>query len=188
MALVYAFLADGLEEVECLAAADVLVRAGIEVKFISVSEKKEVTGTHGFRITADACIGDADLSAPDCYLLPGGQPGTEHLAECRALCDALLSAEKNGKRIAAICAAPTVPGRLGLLRGKRCTCYPGAANEEKLLGAEYTGLGVVTDGYVTTAKSVGFALDFGLDVASLLAGQAKADEVQDRMIYEKRIG
>ena len=79
MAEVYAFLADGLEEVECLAAVDVLIRGGVDVTLVSISDRREVTGSHGFHITADAVLDEVDLDRPDVYFLPGGMPGTKHL-------------------------------------------------------------------------------------------------------------
>lgn len=183
MAEVYAFLADGLEEVECLAAVDVLIRGGVSVKLISVSDKHEVTGSHGFRITADAVIGEVDLEQADMYFLPGGMPGTLHLGACERLCSALVKAESRGKRLAAICAAPSVLGGLGLLKGKKAVCYPGF--EEKLLGAIHTSEGVVTDGNVTTARGLGYALDLGLELLSLLTDSENAAKVKEAIQYDQ---
>ncbi len=182
MATVYAFLADGFEEVECLAAADVLVRAGVGVRLVSVTGKREVHGSHHFGIRADALIEKVDPLDADLLMLPGGQPGTENLYACKMLRDALLEADKKGKRIAAICAAPSILGRLGLLEGKRATCYPGY--EGTLTGAKLTGAGVVTDGKITTARGVGLAFDFGLEMVRLLAEPAVAASVAERMLYE----
>ena len=141
MALVYAFLADGLEEVECLTVADILIRAGIRVKLISIGDRKEVRGAHGFRIRTDDLLKNVDCSRADVLFLPGGQPGTDNLFSCRPLTEALQKASESGRRIAAICAAPSVLGRLGILEGKKATCYPGY--EDKLIGAKLTGAGVV---------------------------------------------
>ena len=131
MAEVYAFLADGSEEVECLAVADVLVRAGIKVTLVSISNNKEVTGSHGFTIVADTTIGEIDFEQADLLFLPGGMPGTKRLSECRPLCDALVKANEEGRRLAAICAAPSVLGGLGILKGKTATCYPGFEGEKQ---------------------------------------------------------
>ena len=108
MAVVYAFLADGLEEVECLATADVLIRAGVKVKLVSITGKKEVKGAHGFGIHADTLLHEIDPMKADLLFLPGGMPGTKNLMACRPLCDALVQADAAGKRLAAICAAPMV--------------------------------------------------------------------------------
>lgn len=183
MAEVYAFLADGLEEVECLATADVLIRAGVKVTLVSISDKKEVTGSHGFTVMADATIGEIDFKKADVLFLPGGMPGTRHLSECRALCDALVTANEEGRRLAAICAGPSVLGGLGILRGKKATCYPGF--EGALAGAEITGDGVVTDGNVTTARGLGYALDLGLELAGLLVDEKTASHIKTAIQYDQ---
>ena len=183
MAEVYAFLADGLEEVECLAAVDVLIRGGVSVKLISISDKRDVTGSHGFRITADAVLDEVDLDGADVYFLPGGMPGTTHLGNCKKLCDALVKAEKEGKRLAAICAAPSVFGELGLLNGKKATCYPGF--EKSLKGASHTSQGVVTDGAVTTARGLGYALDLGIELLSLLTSRENGEAVKAAIQYDQ---
>ena len=160
MAVVYAFLADGLEEVECLATADVLIRAGVKVKLVSITGKKEVKGAHGFGIHADTLLHEIDPMKADLLFLPGGMPGTKNLMACKPLCDALVQADAAGKRLAAICAAPSILGQLGLLKDKKATCYPGF--EDALTGAKLTGAGVVTDGNITTARGLGYALEFQL--------------------------
>ena len=182
MALVYAFMADGLEEVECLATADILARAGVTVKLVSVTGKREVRGSHGFGIRADYLLKNVDFDKADMLFLPGGQPGTTHLMECRTLCDALVEANKKGKRIAAICAAPMVLGGLGILKDRRATCYPGC--EDRLNGAKYTGAGVVTDGNITTSRGLGFVFDFGLELARLLADPIAASNVSNAILYK----
>ncbi len=183
MAEVYAFLADGLEEVECLAAVDVLIRGGVSVKLISISNKREVTGSHGFRITADAVLDEVDLGRADAYFLPGGMPGTTHLRNCEKLCSALVKAAGEGKRLAAICAAPSVLGELGLLDGKKATCYPGF--EDSLKGASHTSQGVVTDGRVTTARGLGYALDLGIELLGLLTSRENGEAVKAAIQYDQ---
>lgn len=183
MTEVYAFLAEGMEEVECLATVDVLARAGIKVTLVSIGEKKKVKGAHGFKIKADVRLEDADLAKADVLFLPGGMPGTKHLRACEPLCEALIQAEKEGKRLAAICAAPSVFGELGLLKGKKATCYPGW--EASLEGAIVTGEGVVTDGTITTAKGLGYALDLGLELVSLLINENAAQQIQRAIQYDR---
>lgn len=183
MAEVYAFLADGLEEVECLAAVDVLIRGGVDVTLVSIFDRREVTGSHGFHITADAVLDEVDLDRPDVYFLPGGMPGTKHLGSCEKLCSALVKAAGEGKRLAAICAAPSVLGSLGLLKGKTATCYPGF--EGALGGAVHTTRGVVTDGMITTARGLGYALDLGLELLGLLTSREHAAEVKAAIQYDQ---
>ena len=172
MSKVSAFLAPGLEEVECLAVVDLLRRAGIDVDLVSIAESAAVTGSHGITIVCDHTFGEARFDDADCLFLPGGMPGTENLANHAGLCSLLQRHAEGGRRIAAICAAPSVPGRLGLLEGRQATCYPGW--EDWLMGARYTRQGIVTDGPFTTARGLGFAIDLGLELVSLLAGPEQA--------------
>ena len=166
MAKVFAFLADGSEEVESLGSAGVLVRAGIEVSLISVTGKREVVTSHNVHIVTDELIEDVDCKSADVLFIPGGLPGTTNMMAHEGLCKAICEAAEDGRRVAAICAAPSVLGQLGLLKGKKATCYPGF--EEKLTGAEYTKTGVVTDGTITTARGLGYGLDLGLELVALL--------------------
>ena len=182
MSKVYAFMAEGLEEVECLAAADVLIRGGVEVTLVSVGASKEVTGSHGFRIIADKLFSEVNPEDADVLFLPGGMPGTRNLGACRLLCDSLLRANEQGKKIAAICAAPSVLGDLGILNGKTATCYPGY--EERLTGAIHTDAGVVTDGNVTTARGLGYALDLGIELLRILKNEETALQVKKSIQYE----
>ena len=178
---VYAFLADGLEEVECLAAADVMVRAGIKVTLVSITGKKKVKGSHGFKLKADVLLEDADLSKADVLFLPGGMPGTTHLKEHEGLSKVLAEYERSGKYLAAICAAPSVFGYYGMLHGKRAVCYPGF--EEQLTGAEITDKRVVRDGQFITSKGLGTAIDFSLELITLLEGGAVAEKVAKGVQY-----
>ena len=176
---VYIFLADGFEEIEGLTVVDVLRRAGAEVEMVSVMDRKEITGAHGIKVEADRMIeeaGEADL-----YVLPGGMPGTLHLKEHAGLCRLLNQAEKKEKHIAAICAAPSVLGELGMLKGKRACCYP--SFEEKLNCLEVSYEPVVTDGRITTSRGMGTAVRFSLELVSVLYGKEKADEIAESIVY-----
>lgn len=183
MAQVYAFLAPGLEEVECLATVDVLIRAGIKVELVTVTDCLEVTGSHNITVKADCKLKDVKWDEAQVLFLPGGMPGTNNLAECRELTSHLVEAYHAGKRLAAICAAPSVLGGLGLLRGKKATCYPGF--EDQLLGAEYQKAGVVTDGCVTTARGLGYALDLGLELVGILADDETAKRIKASIQYDQ---
>ena len=181
MAVVYAFLADGLEEVECLATADVLIRAGVKVKLVSITGKKEVKGAHGFGIHADTLLHEIDPMKADLLFLPGGMPGTKRLAAHGGLAALLKEKNAEGKRLAAICAAPSVLGGLGLLEGRRAACYPGF--EEALTGAEVSFDPVVVCGNVTTSRGMGTAIPFALALTEQLAGKEKADALAKGIIY-----
>ena len=183
MAVVYAFLADGLEEVECLATADVLIRAGVKVKLVSITGKKEVKGAHGFGIHADTLLHEIDPMKADLLFLPGGMPGTKNLMACKPLCDALVQADAAGKRLAAICAAPMVLGKLGLLKGRKATCYP--SFEQYLEGAECVSEPVVRDGNIITGMGPGAAMEFALTIVDLLVGKEKVDELVEAMCVKR---
>ena len=180
MKKIYAFVADGMEEVECLAVCDVLVRAGMEVNLVSVMGRKEIVGAHGFKITADRSFEEITDDA-DVLFLPGGLPGTDHLKAHKGLADMLRAHAASGKRIAAICAAPSVLGGLGLVKGHKATCYPGF--EDRMDGASCTGEGVVTDRLITTACGVGWSLDLGLELVRLLIGESEAEELKKTIQY-----
>lgn len=183
MAKVYAFLADGSEEVECLAVVDVLRRAGIETELVSINPDKEIKGSHGIRIICDSTAEGRDFSDADVLFLPGGMPGTINLMNCAVVSEALDMQYHRGGRIAAICAAPSIPGAKGFLDGKKATCFPGF--EDKLGAAEYTGAGVVTDGNMTTARGLGYALDLGLEITALLLGKEQAARIKSSIQYDR---
>ena len=176
MAKVITYMANGLEEVECLAVVDVLRRAGVEVTLASIHDSKKIKGSHNIIIGADVLAEDVDASEADLLFLPGGMPGTRYLGESETVTAALKKAAADGRRIAAICAAPSVLGELHLLEGKKATCYPGF--EEKLLGAEYVHDGVVTDGLITTSRGLGYAIALGLELIKLLISEEKSLEIK----------
>ena len=209
--MVYVFLADGFEEVEALCPLDLLRRAGLEVTTVAIRDAAYaatlqhyrdigttatnlwsqdnllVTGAHGITVAADMaedafakCLfGDF---APEAVILPGGMPGTTHLAHDRAVEKALAAAHANGAWIAAICAAPMVLGQQGYLRGRRATCFPGF--EKYLDGATEIGGSVIRDGSpargggVITARGVGVAMEFGLELVSVLASPEEAGAIR----------
>ena len=129
MSKLYIFLADGFEEIEGLTVVDVLRRAGVEVTMVSVMGKKDIVGAHHITLEADALFEECDFSDGDMFVLPGGMPGTLHLGEHQYLAELLKKADQEKKGIAAICAAPSVLGDLGLLRSRKATCYPGFEEE-----------------------------------------------------------
>ena len=125
MAKVYVFFADGFEEVEALTTVDLLRRANVEVVMTSIMGKNTVTGAQGITVCTDKIFEEIDPSDADMLILPGGQPGTTNLSQYKPLTDLLTEWNAKGKKMAAICAAPTVFGGLGLLNGRKATCYPG---------------------------------------------------------------
>ena len=178
--MILVFLANGFEEIEALTTVDILRRAGLEVRTVGVGGRT-ITGSHGIAVTADATDSDPlptcrDLQA---VVLPGGLPGTTNLAASEVVTRCVTEAAENGVLVCAICAAPSVLGDLGILRGKRATCYPGY--EDRLTGAMVSGASVAADEGVITAKGAGVTVAFALAIVSHLISPEKAQEIGDAM-------
>lgn len=180
MAKVYQFMADGFEDIEALAPVDVLRRGGVDIKTVSIMGRKEVTSAHGVTVLADITLDEADFSDADMLLLPGGMPGAANLNECKPVREALMAQAQWGGRIGAICAAPMVLGSLGLLNGRRATCYPGF--EGMLEGASYTGEMCTVDGKFTTGKGPGAALEYAYTILAQLTNEQTAQQVAEGML------
>ena len=168
--MIYLLLADGFEETEALVPLDLLRRAKLDVKTVGITGKT-VTGSHGIAVAADIPPRDAKEKI-DALILPGGMPGTKNLDASRDVDRLIEKTISDGGRLAAICAAPLVLGRRGLLSGKRAVCFPGFENE--LTGSTVTKNRVETDGNVTTAVGMGAAYEFGLELIACLAGRDAA--------------
>ena len=162
------FIATGYEEVEMLAVIDLARRAGIECDIISVTGEAVVESSHKVRLVADQLFEEVDPGTYDALVIPGGIPGTPNLGAHEGVCRALRQAAEDGRLVAAICAAPTVLGKLGLLEGKPATCYPGM--EDELLGAAKLTDKVVKCGNIITSRGMGTAIDFGLAIVEYLTG------------------
>lgn len=174
--MVLVFLAQGFEEIEAISCIDILRRAQIEVKTVSIEATKSVYGAHQIPLVADLMFDEIPLDA-QALILPGGMPGTLHLKAHQGLCTLLLSfAHQEDKTLAAICAAPSILGELGILKHKKATCYPGFENS--LLEAKVSRRSVVRDGNIITANGPGHAMDFALKLVEHLAGKDKADEIE----------
>ena len=137
MKTVYAFLADGLEEVECLMVVDLLRRAKLNVVTVSIKEELMVESSHKVKFFADKTIDEIDFEQGDCIFLPGGMPGTTNLSECGTLKDHIIKYNEQGKWLAAICAAPSIFSSLGILKDKKATSFPSFA--DKMDCKEYGG-------------------------------------------------
>ena len=179
----YLFLAEGFEEIEALTVVDLLRRDQIPVKTVSISQDLQVTGSHDIQVMADCRLEDVDLSSACMLVLPGGMPGTENLYECDRLKEMLLTFHKTNRPLAAICAAPTILGRLGILEGKKAVCYPG--REEQLIGATVLKEEVVTDGNITTSRGMGTAIAFGLELIRLLDCETEAGAMKTKIVYRQ---
>ena len=178
---IFAFFAEGYEEIEGLTVIDILRRADINVEMVSVTDDREVKGAHGINVTMDKIISEIDFNEGDMIFLPGGIPGTPNLAKCELLIENIIKYNEEGKRLAAVCAAPSVYGNLGILNGKKATCYPGFENELK--GATVVADRVVTDGNITTSRGMGTTIDLGLEIVKLYKGQEYADDLGKKIQY-----
>lgn len=173
----YLFLDNGFEEIEALTTVDLLRRAQIELTTVSITGQSLVQGAHRITVQADALLQDVDFADAEMLILPGG---ASHLENCQALCDLLVKHNAADKMIAAICYAPSVLGRLGILKGKQATCYPGF---ESYLGESYVGGLVVESKNIITAKGPGLSADFAFCIIEKLAGSDIADQVYDAAQY-----
>lgn len=179
--MIYCFLADGFEEIEALATVDVLRRAGLEVRTVSVNGTKFVTGSHNIKIEADILSCEVEFSDLECAIYPGGMPGSETLSsgEDETPNKVAKYCADNNILIGAICAAPLVLGRLSLLENKNATCYPGF--ESELKGATCTGEKVTVDGNFVTGRGPGCSLDFAFELVSILKDQETALQIRKAM-------
>ena len=182
MSRICVFLADGFEEVEALTVVDLLRRAGECVTVVSISDSLQVRGRSNIEVIADELWADAMPEKSDMLVLPGGMPGVTYLGNHKGLTDLLVKFAKEKRYIAAICAAPSILGKLGIVKGKKATIYPGM--EEKLEGADVVvDREVVTDGNITTSRGAGTAIPFSLRLIEILSGEEMAEKVSGGIVY-----
>lgn len=173
----YLFLDNGFEEIEAITTIDLLRRAGIHLTTVSITGKPMVLGAHNIAVEADGLFENVDFDDAEMLILPGGQT---KLDKHTGLCELLMAHNGADKKIAAICAAPSVLGKLGLLKGKQATCYPGF---ESFLGESYVGGLVVESKNIITAKGPGLAADFAFCIIEHIKGSDVADQVYDTAQY-----
>ncbi len=184
MAKVYVFLANGFEEVEALIPIDVLRRGGVDVVTVSImGNSKTVTAAHNVQIVADAVMAECNFCDADLLFLPGGMPGASNLYEHEGVRQAVISQVQAGKKIAAICAAPAVVlAQLGVLDGKKTTCYPGF--EKLLTKAHYTADLVTIDGNITTAEGPAAAFPLAYELLSQLVNKEVSEQIAEGMRFK----
>lgn len=175
------FFAKGMEEIEALTVVDLARREGIETWMVSIDNEEYVTGSHGITVKMDKGIREIDVDSLEMIVLPGGMPGTLHLKSCELLREKILDFHHKEKYLAAICAAPTVFGSLGILEGRKACCYPGM--EEELKGAVVTEEKTVKDGHVITSRGMGTAIDFGLMIISCLKSKEDAERLKSSIVH-----
>lgn len=173
--MLYMFFAPGFEEVEAVAALDVLRRAQVEIQSVGVGAKT-VTGSHGITVICDKTDSEISFDSLKGIVLPGGMPGTRNLEKSPVVKSFIEFCADNNLLLCAICAAPSILGHMGLLRGKKAVCFPGF--EADLHGAEISDDLVCRDGEIITARGMGCAVDFGIAVAAALIGEEKAAAIK----------
>lgn len=182
MGTIYVFLADGFEEIEALATVDVLRRAELQVKTVSIYARDIVTGAHRVPVKADLLFEGQSFSDADMFVLPGGMPGAANLDAHEGLRAEIQKMADAGKPLAAICAAPMVYGRMGLLKGRKVTCYP--SFETHLEGADYTAAMVEKDANFITGKGPAAAISFALAIVELFCGKEKVEALKAGMLLK----
>ncbi len=187
---VYIFLAEGFEDMEAVATRDVLLRGGVDVKTVSVTEDRSVTSSHGLTVQADlvrsefeASLNKVKVGKGDVMIFPGGMPGTKNLAADKDLMDLMKNQYVLGCTVAAICAAPgLVASQLNPLYGKKFTCFEGFQDKMVRKGAVYTPESAVVDGRLITGRGAGHAVNFGLAILRHLKGAEAAEKVKEGLM------
>ena len=177
--MIYMFLGTGFEETEAIAPLDLLRRAGLQVQTVGLNGKI-IYGSHGIGVEADITIDQLDLTQLEMVILPGGLGGVASIRGCAMAMDAIRFAYENDKYTAAICAGPTVLADLGIVDGKKATCYPGC--ESGMGSAVMVEAAAVTDGRLITGTSAGCAVPFGLALIAALKGREEADRIARQIV------
>lgn len=181
MGKVCIFFAPGYEEIEALAVVDLLRRAGIDTDMVSVTQEYEVTSSHGVIVKMDKLFDEVDFRTVDMIVLPGGMPGTKNLEAYEPLMEALDAFYKEGKCIGAICAAPSILGHRGMLKGRKACSFP--EFESHLEGAEVTENPAEVSDFIITGRGMGCAVDFGLAIVEKFQGEEAAAALAGKVVY-----
>lgn len=175
--MVYVFLADGFEEIEALTPVDILRRGGLEVVTVGVTGR-DVESSHKITVTADIIEEEIeDFDNVEAIVLPGGMPGTSNLEDSEVVSNAIKYCSENDILIGAICAAPSILGHMGLLKGKHATAFP--SFQKELDGAVCSNGFVEKDGKIITARGMGVSVEFGLELLRELKGDNAANDVRN---------
>jgi len=179
---VFLFLADGFEEIEAITPIDIFRRAGIDLVTVSVKDDKTVTGAHGVTVLADKLFAEVDFTGNELLFLPGGLPGTTNLELHDGLKMLIKKQNEAGGKLAAICAAPSIFGKMNLLKGKEAICYPGFENF--LFDAQVSENKVVKSDNIYTAKAAGVSLIFALELVKELKGADTAQSIANALFVD----
>lgn len=177
------FFAEGYEEIEALTVVDICRRCGLDVEMVSIMGETPVKSSHGVVVQTDKTFEQADFSEYDMLVLPGGMPGTKNLEAHEGLMARIDEFHATGKLIAAICAAPSIFGHRGILKGKKACCYP--TFESHLEGAQVTGGPVEISDNVITSCGMGTAIAFGLAIVKVFIGEEKTQELARTIVYDQ---
>lgn len=183
MSKVCVFLGTGFEEIEALTVVDLLRREDIDTDTVSITEERTVVSSHEIPVVADRLLSEVDFESVDVLVLPGGGLGTKNLEACGPLMEQVDAFVEAGKLVCAICAAPSILGHRGHLKGKRAIAYPGF--EEQLAGAEIVKKGAVTDGQIITGRGMGCSVEFGLAIVEKLKGSGCRQELAGKIVFEQ---
>ncbi len=175
------FFATGYEEIEALTVVDILRRAGEEITMVSITDERSVTSSHGVEVTMDKVLSEVNFDETDVIVLPGGMPGTKNLEACEALMEQVDAFVQAGKTVAAVCAAPSILGHRGHLKGKKACSFP--TMESQLEGADVKQEPAVIDGNIITGRGMGAAIPFGLAILEKLQGKEAADAMGKSIVY-----
>lgn len=182
MSKIAVFLAEGFEEIEALTVVDLCRRVNLDIVMISIKEELTVTGSHGICVQADNYFEEVVFEELDMIVLPGGMPGTVHLEAHNGLMEKVEEFYREGRYVAAICAAPSILGHRGILAGREACCYPGW--EKHLKDAIYSKGKIAISEHVITSKGMGTAMDFGLAIIATLCGAESAKQLAAAVVYE----
>lgn len=180
--MVYVILANGFEEIEAITIIDILRRGGVETQTVALTDNP-VTGSHNIKVIADISIDTIEFNSMKMIVLPGGMPGATNLYNSDVLRQILKRADEYKKYIAAICAAPSVLGLHGLLKGVSSTCYPGFEN--KLEGAIVNDTDLIVDKHIITGKAAGLAIPFALKLVEIMKDEALSKDIADKIYYNR---
>lgn len=181
MSKIAIFFATGYEEIEALTVVDILRRAGEDITMVSITDERRVTSSHGVEVTMDKTLSEVNFDEADVIVLPGGMPGTKNLEACEALMGQVDAFVKAGKTVAAVCAAPSILGHRGHLKGKKACSFPDF--ESHLEGADVRQEPAVTDGNIITGRGMGAAIPFGLAILEKLQGKEAAEAMGKKIVY-----
>lgn len=176
------FFGEGYEEIEALTVVDILRRASIPVKMVSITQEREATGSHQVTVKMDCLLSEVDFDKVEMIVLPGGMPGTKNLEACEVLMEQVDAFVKAGRPVSAICAAPSILGHRGHLRGREACSFP--SFEDHLEGAEVLREPSVVSGNITTGRGMGAAIPFALEIVRYLQGEEAAEAIRSGIVYQ----